>query len=128
MQYNNNKTSSLGSRSNPPQRRLITIHNKTNITKNKINQTKNNNVLLYELAENFSNIFDYLGIYEVLPKSATSQLFYDSINAWLANICFKFISNCIIENEFYNRSRSTIVIKPFTKLERIDINGIAKYY
>ena len=99
MQYNNNKTSSLGSRSNqihnnnnnnnksrlPPQRRLITIHNKTNITKNKINQTKNNNVLLYELAENFSNIFDYLGIYEVLPKSATSQLFYDSINAWLAN-------------------------------------------
>ena len=88
MQYNNNKTSSLGSRSNqihnnnnnnnksrlPPQRRLITIHNKTNITKNKINQTKNNNVLLYELAENFSNIFDYLGILLLLRKHWLKKL------------------------------------------------------
>eukprot|EP00943_MAST-04B_sp_MAST-4B-sp1_P008568 g8568.t1 len=68
-----------------PRRRLVTIHNKTNLTKNKINRLKNNDILLYELAENFHYIFNYLGIYEVMPKAGTSKIFFASINAWLAN-------------------------------------------
>ena len=41
----------------PPQRRLERIHQKTNVKRNKVNRTKNNEILLYELGEAFRHIF-----------------------------------------------------------------------
>lgn len=69
----------------PPHRRLEIIHQKTNVKRDKVNRTKNNEILLYELGEAFRHIFNYLGIHESASKAAVSRTFSNSVDAWLAN-------------------------------------------
>ena len=69
----------------PPRRRLERIHQKTNVKRDKVNRTKNNDILLYELGEAFRHIFSYLGIQESASKAAVSRTFSNSVDAWIAN-------------------------------------------